>query len=292
MNLSIFLNGLANALSQFFVLGLGGYLFFTRKISLGAWAAANDFSFAIFSSVLTITNLSNQIRSVRDLNKDINDKMKSESNSMGVEENKEATPVAFTIKDLSYNYKNNEIKYPDISIKEGEKVLLTGPSGVGKTTLFELILGKIKPKTGSITFFDKLENKINPNYRKIAYLPQKAHLFPDNVANNVTMFNEKLDSKVKQAVNVTRLDLSPDFILQADGKNISGGQQQKIVLARDQVHDSSIVLMDEAISAIDSKTVPELLENFIQKDNRTLVMIEHNLSQDMMNLFDRVIRLK
>ncbi len=290
MNASLFLNGLANAFCQIVIMGLGGYLFFSRRISLGSWAAANDFSFAIFSSGLAITNLINQIRSVFDVNKDIAEKL--EQRVPVASDHDTALPVAVMTHDLSYHYADKKIDYPDISVKQGEKILLVGPSGVGKTTLFKLILGKLKADTGNVTFLDGEGHVVEPDLRKIGYIPQKANLFPDSIGNNITMFDDDLKPKLSKITKKVILDLDPDLILKPDGANISGGEQQKIVLARHEIHQSRLVLIDEGLSAVDRQTVPRLLAKLTADDDSTLIMIAHNLNDDLKKYFDRVIVLK
>ena len=292
LNFSLFLNGLISALSQIIVMAVGGYLFFARDISLGTWVAANDFAFAIFSSLLMIINLSNQISSVREVKNKVNKQLLEDSTKQEQEDEKGAgVPTSFSLKNLSYSYDDNTIQYPNLKIAQGEKVLLVGPSGAGKTTLFKLLLGELIPKTGEVTFFDKENKKVKPNYQRIAYIPQKPVLFPDTIANNITMFNSELDAKVDMAMDEVALDLDKNSFLKDAGSNISGGQKQRIVLARSEIHDSEIVLLDEATSAIDQATLPMLLKQLIE-NNKALIMIEHNLSADLRKYFDRIIEIK
>lgn len=289
LSLSLFLNGAANSISQFIVLGLGGYLFFSNNISLGSWTAANDFSFAIFSAVLTLTNLSNQINSVRELNHTI--KQKVEKTFVRVDDEGQA-PAAFMIRSLSYQYGEKKLAFPDFKVEAGEKILLKGPSGSGKTTLLKLLIGQLTAKSGQITFIDQAGHEVKPDYHAISYLPQKVKLFPDTVVNNVTMFNSDLTLKAKQLLGQMQFNLDPELQLKTAGDNISGGQQQLIVLARGQLHQTKLLLLDEAISAIDSQTVPVILEQLLKHDGRTVLMIEHNITPEQEKKFDRVIELK
>ena len=208
------------------------------------------------------------------------------------------TPATIKTKGLGLQFSNGEsLSYPDLQINQGEKILLTGDSGAGKSTLFKLILGDIKPSRGEIIFEDKDGNEIVPDLRKIGYFPQDPVVFPASILDNVTMFNEKLDSRVGKAVeevnlasDLEKFDEGLKKKIDLDKLNISGGQRQKIVLARAKVHDSDIILIDEGTSAIDQKATMDILHNLL-KSKATIVFIAHNFNTKMRGLFDREIHL-
>ena len=212
--------------------------------------------------------------------------------------NSSIAPAIIKTKSLGLKFSNGEsLTYPDLQIKEGEKILLTGDSGAGKSTLFKLILGELKPSSGKIIFEDKNGNQIVPDLRKIGYLPQDPVVFPASILDNITMFNDKLDNKVAEAVkevnlsaDLKKFDEGIDKKLNLDKLNISGGQRQKIVLARAKVHDSDIILIDEGTSAIDQKATMDILNNLL-KSKATIVFIAHNFNKKMHDLFDREIHL-
>lgn len=207
-------------------------------------------------------------------------------------------PATIKTESLGLKFPNGEsLTYPDLQIKQGEKILLTGDSGAGKSTLFKLILGELKPSKGRVIFEDKNGKEITPDLRKIGYLPQDPVVFPASILDNITMFNDKLDNKVAEAVkevnlsgDLKRFDKGIDKELNLDKLNISGGQRQKIVLARAKVHDSDIILIDEGTSAIDQKATMDILNNLL-KSKATIVFIAHNFNEKMHDLFDREIHL-
>lgn len=111
------------------------------------------------------------------------------------------------------------------------------------------------------------------------------------------MFNNKLKQQVKNSVENN--DLSKDIAsmpngfetkIDLDTINFSGGQKQKIILARNEIHNFSIILADEATSAIDSKSSYRILKNLVSS-NKTVIVIAHNLTPDMEKLFSRKINL-
>lgn len=121
-----------------------------------------------------------------------------------------------------------------------------------------MILGELKPSEGNVVYKDKSGNEITPDLSKIGYIPQDPVVFPAIIKENITMFNDQLDGKVKAVVKEVNFDADiaefKDGLneeLDLDKLNILGGQRQKIVLARAKVHDSDIILIDECTSAID-----------------------------------------
>ncbi|BDR61131.1 ATP-binding cassette domain-containing protein [Lactobacillus xylocopicola] len=207
-------------------------------------------------------------------------------------------PFSFKTKNLTIKFQNGEtLKFPDIEIDYGEKILLTGDSGAGKSTLFKLILNFLEPSSGQIEFKNQNGEIINPDLTKIGYIAQNSILFPSTVKRNITMFNDNLNNLAEIAGK--EMDLQADntaFVQGLNTKinlqklNISGGQRQKIILARAQVHHSNILLIDEGTSAIDQTATLKILHQLLQRPN-TIIFIAHNFNQRMNNLFDREIHL-
>lgn len=295
ISIADFLNGCANSFSQIAITLLAAILFFNHQVTFGVIIAAGNFSSMILNCLLTITTSLTRIQSVQELNKQIVESQKV------IPSHKEInTDEIYSISthDLSISFKNGEtIHFPDTRIKKGEKVLLSGDSGTGKSTLFKLILNKMYPTTGQVIFEDKYGKKISPDYAQIGYIPQDGKLFPTSIINNIIMFNNKLKQQVKNSIENN--DLSKDIAsmpngfetkIDLDTINFSGGQKQKIILARNEIHNFSIILADEATSAIDSRSSYRILKNLVSS-NKTVIVIAHNLTQDMEKLFSRKISL-
>ena len=232
-----FLNGCANSFSQIAITLLAAILFFNHQVTFGVIIAAGNFSSMILNCLLTITTSLTRIQSVQGLNKQIIESQKlvpfhKEINTDEI--------CSISTHNLSISFKNGEtIYFPDIHIKKGEKVLLSGDSGTGKSTLFKLILNKLQPTNGQVIFENKYGKEVSPDYAEIGYIPQDGKLFPTSIINNIIMFDNKLKKLVKKAVENN--DLSKDIAsmpngleteIDLDTNNFSGGQKQKIILAR------------------------------------------------------------
>lgn len=294
-SLSVFISDFTNIASQILLNLWTGFLFFQGKMSIGAVLVAGAFASQIFNALFVYEKAIIQLKSIKSINEQIKTLVKGDSR---VDEKVDSDLAELEIKNLVVKYDHGEeITYPKIEVKRGEKILFTGDSGTGKSTLFKAILGQIKPKKGQIIFKNKKGIRIRPDLSKIGYIAQDSVLFPDTIKNNITMFNPKLDKEVEQVVD--KMQLHGDLIkfpnglstiVDLDNENLSGGQKQKIILARTQIHHSQFILMDEATSAIDSEATKKILINLL-KTNITLILIAHNFDHQLSSMFDREIHL-
>lgn len=194
------------------------------------------------------------------------------------------------IKNLSYSFGDNHIlKDINIYVKENEMVAIVGSSGVGKSTLFNLIAGVLKKQSGKITINDS-----DDYIGKVAYMLQKDLLFEHKtIINNVILplIIAKIDKKV--ALEEGRKILK-QFNLEkyADKypKQLSGGMRQRVALIRTYMFKRNIFLLDEAFSALDAITKKELHKwylNLKKEFNLTTLLITHDIEEAIF-LSDRI----
>lgn len=291
----IILNGICNMVGQIILLSLTAFLITKNLVIFGAIMSVQNFAANISIGLQQTIQALSFMKSSQDLMKQVDgDATVIEKVKAGQEE----TPVAFSTKDLALQYPNGEkLTFPDIAVKPGEKILLTGDSGAGKSTLFKLILGELKPSTGKIEFQNSQGLTIKPNMSRIGYIPQEPNLFPGTIKENITMFNKQLNDQVARvldevnfAADIKKFKAGLDEKIDLDNLNISGGQRQKIVLARSKIHGSDIILIDEVTSAIDQTATMNILQKLL-KSKATIVFIAHNFNKKMQQMFDREIHL-
>jgi len=194
---------------------------------------------------------------------------------------------------LGYVYPNSTIKVLQgisLEIIKGQAIAFAGPSGAGKTTLANLILGLLTPSEGTIRLDDQNIFENLPSWqRKIGYVPQSIYLLDASIKSNIAFGMEDYeidDNKVQKAVEIAQLDTFvnelPDGLKTVIGENgirLSGGQRQRIGIARALYHEPEILILDEATSSLDGETEREVSRAIeILSGRKTLVIIAHRLS--------------
>ena len=183
-------------------------------------------------------------------------------------------------------------------IKKGDFVALTGISGGGKTSLFQLLLGIYKPTAGSITFVNgDLEVPASKGTRALfAYVPQGNMLMSGTVKENLTMFTDHAtEEEIRAAVHAACLDelideIGMDAKLGERGIGLSEGQAQRVAIARALLSKAPILLLDESTSALDEQTEAKVLENIDAMRDKTVIIVTHRRAA--LGICDKVFQLE
>ena len=196
---------------------------------------------------------------------------------------------------LSYDSKENIIDNLNLEINDNEFLVIVGPSGCGKTSLVKMLAGLIKPTSGSIYINDKMINDIEPYNRGISYMQQNSKVYPHmNVYNNISfgleakkMDKESIDLKVNEIAEM--LSIKP--YLKRKPSELSGGELQRVNLAKTLVLDNKIVIFDEPLSNIDAKLKADMrfdIKRLHNIKNNTTIYITHD-QEEAMSLADRIV---
>lgn len=203
-------------------------------------------------------------------------------------------------KNVTYSYSDsskNIIEDLSFTINKNSSIALVGESGSGKSTIIKLIMGLIKYKDGSI-LIDKNELKeinLNSFYDSVTYVSQDSPIFDGTLRENLILdkkINDEEIIKVLKLVNLDkfyeRLEKGLSTELGEKGIRMSGGERQRVALARLFFDDSKIIILDEATSAMDNITEKEVMENVLTKlKDKTIIIIAHRLEtiKDVDNIF-------
>jgi ATP-binding cassette subfamily B protein len=210
------------------------------------------------------------------------------------------------IKNLKFNYpemsNNKLLSNINLEITKGERVALVGKSGSGKSTLVKIILGFLKPTAGEIFINDK---DLNSNlrawwYLNVAYIPQKIFILDENIYENIAL-KKKITELEKNFINriLSDLNLSDLGIILKDkskvfggedGKRYSGGQIQRIAIARAIFQKRDFIILDETLNALDNENVVNTLDLLKKIPSLTLLIVAH--SENVVKKCDRILNIE
>ncbi len=203
--------------------------------------------------------------------------------------------IEFKKVSFSYNKDETVLKNTDLKINKGDFVLISGVSGIGKSTLLKLLLAMYSPDSGEIILTDTQGNEhmLGADYRNLfSYVPQGNMVLSGTVAENVVFFGENADSKkIEECLKIACLwdDISEmtdgiNTVIGENGVGISEGQVQRLAVARALYRNASVLLLDEATSALDSATEAKMLGNIKNLKDKTCILISHkNAAEEYMD---------
>ena len=276
------------------ILGYGGYLVFAGSFNAGELMEFIGYFNAIIWPVMAISELigmkSRGQASLRRISELL-------SASQDVKDRDGAKPLGnargeIEFKNLTFAYPNSEIpslKNVSFKIEAGENVGIVGRPGSGKTTVADLILRTYNVPDGTV-FIDG--NDVNDvtieSVRKnAAYVPQDNFLFSDTIENNIAFASDEVsfDAVVRSAKladvngNIAEFRDGYKTVLGERGVTVSGGQKQRISIARAMMKNAPVLILDDAVSAVDTETEKKILENLrLTRKGKTTVLIAHRIS--------------
>ncbi len=276
------------------ILGLGIYLTMNGEFTLGSIAAFQGFFGYFMAPVDSFITAGETIQEMKASMERIDDVMEYpvDSNIAYTELEDSVTKLSgsIEIKNISFGYSPLDaplIKDFSMSIKKGSSVAFVGSSGCGKSTLSKLISGMYSPWEGEILFDGKRVDQIDHNLftASLAVVDQDITLFEDTISANIKMWDESIEDfemilaakDAQMHYDIIAKDGGYQHHLSEGGKDISGGQRQRLEIARVLAQEPNIVILDEATSALDTKTENDVV-NAIKARGITTIVIAHRLS--------------
>ncbi|AND80478.1 peptide cleavage/export ABC transporter ComA [Streptococcus pantholopis] len=286
------LKKLAQLLLNVGVLWLGANLVMDNKMTLGQLITYNTLLVYFTNPLENLINLQTKLQTAKVANNRLNEVylVKSEFEDKKTVHDINNFSGNITLKDVSYSYGYGQEVLSEIklTIKAGSKLSFVGISGSGKTTLAKMLVNFYSPTKGEILLDGVNFNEIDKESlrRYINYLPQKPYVFNGTILDNLLLGAKEGTSQedIFRAVqlaeiksDIEAMPLSYQTELTTDGVGISGGQGQRIALARALLTDSPILILDEATSSLDVLTEKKILDNLMALD-KTLIFIAHRLT--------------
>lgn len=209
-----------------------------------------------------------------------------------------------TLKNICFEYKNEKKLFENLNFKiqKNLKIGIFGKSGSGKSTLIDLIVGLKQPKSGEIILDNNtiLDERYLNWISKIAYISQRSFIFNTSLRNNITLVSDdKIIDQNKFQKILEILDLKKfiqekkekEFYVAGEfGNNLSGGQRQKIGLARAIYSDRPIIILDESTNSLDDESEINIINQVEKFENKTIIFITHNLKN--LENFDQIYKLE
>ncbi|WP_300410018.1 ATP-binding cassette domain-containing protein [Lagierella sp.] len=204
------------------------------------------------------------------------------------------------LKDLSFGYKKDLLKNVNLKIKSGEFVGITGDNGEGKTTLLKLILGQLKPDSGQVILGENSDKNVSIGYleQRLAEKNMSFSITPEEIIS-LNLYDEmgffkipskKINSKVNNALSMVKMCEKKDY----DFNNMSGGEKQRILIAKELVDNPQVLIFDEPTAGIDSdskKILFGILEHLNKFHGITILVVTHEM-EFCKPYFSRVLRVK
>ena len=206
-----------------------------------------------------------------------------------------------TLKNLSFGYEPEKqvLNNLNCSFKLGKSYAIVGASGCGKSTLLNLLLASNSGYMGSI-YFDELElQQISSEslYEMVSIIQQNVFIFNASIRDNITMFSDYPREEVDRAIELSGLskliaERGEDYLCGENGSGLSGGEKQRISIARSLLKKSQVLLVDEATAALDAQTAFQVSNAILDLNNLTRIVVTHALDENLLKRYDYVLTLK
>ncbi|MVO75963.1 peptide cleavage/export ABC transporter, partial [Paeniclostridium sordellii] len=296
-NMQVSLKSLVKGVFAIAILWIGSIQVLNGKISFGELLTFNALLAYFLTPIENIINLQPTVQTALVAAERLSEILdleleKSEQEDKKIQPKSLKGNISFKDVDFRYGTRNLILKNINMTIKKGERIALVGESGSGKTTLAKLLLNFYQCEKGEILVnnYNLLDINVEALRDKIAYISQETFLFNGTILENLMLGNpyltyeEVIDACEKAQIHdfINSLPLRYNTLVEENGSNFSGGQKQRLSIARAILRKPEILIMDEATSNLDSIT-EKAIERTIHKfsEGMTTIIIAHRLSTIM-----------
>ena len=288
-------------MSLFFLLS---FLEYSNKAIINYITIFSIMGMRLFPQLLlmfnTITNIKHSQFNMETLNKELsefNSKKELSSYDYNIDNSLEFKNISFSFKKDNKNIFENL----NFKISSGEIIGIEGENGIGKSTFLKIVSGLIKPSSGEVIIDGKkIENWRNCNWKNsISYVEQNVFLFNDTVLKNITLddetdYNRKKLNQIIDGINlkdfVEKNQEGIQKIIAENNSNISGGEKQKIAIARGLYRNYKFILFDESLSNIDENSI-QIIKDYLKSiKNKGIIIISHK--KEILSICDRILTLE
>jgi ABC-type multidrug transport system fused ATPase/permease subunit len=283
---------MASIIIQFFVLFLSGLFAVKGLITIGNIIAITQLTGQVIAPAFELSAQMTRFRSVKPVCETL---LEVADLSSGAEKDSFCEmKECLKVKDLSYSYGEKEVlRGVNHSFEKGKRYAIIGKSGSGKSTLLKLLAGYYGDYTGEILVDGKSDRICDS-----VFIQQNVFLFDDTIRNNLTMYDSYTEEELQNAIHKAGLDEvilalpeGLDTYVEENGSKFSGGERQRMAVARGILHQKSVFLVDEATSALDKENARLVEESILALEGVTSITVTHHLSPESERRYDEVIRV-
>lgn len=285
------LANMASIAVQFLIMSLAGIFAVRGSITIGSIIAVTQLTGQVISPAFQLSAKISQLKGVRP----VCEQMEANLLPADAGELKADLPEmerTLTLEDVSFAYDNAVvIDHVSLQFERGRKYAVVGRSGSGKSTLLKLLAGYYDSYAGRILADGESDRKTGA-----AWIHQEVFLFDDTIRNNITLYKPYDEDEIKRACHLAGLDdvlgrlpAGLDTEAAENGSRFSGGERQRIAVARAILHRKNLFLLDEATSALDSETTEFVEDSILSLENVTCIAVTHKLTPESLRKYDEIL---
>ena len=205
------------------------------------------------------------------------------------------------IKDLSFGYEPEKLVLKNINFTFGlgKKYAIVGASGSGKSTLLNLLMASYQNYDGTICYDDTELREISSSnlYEIESIIQQNVFVFNATIKDNITMFRDFSEEQINEAIRLSGLsalieEKGADYLCGENGSGLSGGEKQRVSIARSLLKKSQVLLVDEATASLDAETAYQVSSAILALKDVTSIVVTHSLDEGLLKQYDGIITLK
>lgn len=223
----------------------------------------------------------------------------NEQRDAGIEKDHFESKIVFDNVSFSFDGELDVLSDINLELEKGKSYAIVGLSGSGKSTLVNLLMGYYESYRGNISIDDVELKEINSTslYNMLSVIQQEVFMFDAPVQNNIFLYKSYSQEALDDAIKMSGLDgfidkKGADFNCGENGSQLSGGEKQRVSIARALIKGTPILLLDEATSSLDNETAQAIEKSILQLENTTRIIVTHKLNGDALSIYDEIIMMK